>query len=585
MPRKITIFSKVIIMIVLFLIPVLVLYGYTNKVSVDVVENEIGANSLGQLSFLLQQFDATVEQLAMYTVTLSADPHVRELMERDKTVPYDRQREEYRINKKLSLQSVSSSWMNEITLYLPKQNMMLSSNLLKDYDPWGDVKRFALRKGWIYDDDPQGYAQVPGARFVRQISEPYSATSIEQVEAMFQVGFPVSNISGMMDMVKWDGRSDPFLYNKAYEPIGSTTMDAEAVREVMSELGGRELGDSGQVVADIGMGRVAIFYVKSQQLGWYLVDYVPVENILQPIHKTNAMFYATIGLLLAMGVIASYLLYRNVQRPIGKLMRGVQMLKKGNLSTRIENSSSNEFDFLFLRFNEMAEEIQDLVERVYAEKIRGHEATLKQLQAQINPHFLYNSLFFIINTAKMQDTPSVVAMAQNLAEYYRYTTRMEDRPASLREELQLVENYLEIHNLRLGRLRYELDVPEEMLELPLPRLLLQPIVENAIVHGIERKPGAGLIRIAGHAGDGRYMLVVEDNGAGMPYEQLLRLEQKLRQPLEEQTSCGIWNVHQRLRYLFGPGSGLQLAISPLGGLQVTMIWREESEHGAIADRG
>lgn len=585
MPRKITIFSKVIIMIVLLLIPVLILYSYTNKVSVNVIENEIQANSLGQLSFLLQQFDATIEQLAMYTVTLSSDPHVRELMDRDKDDPYDRQREQYRINKKLSLQSVSSSWMNDITLYLPKKNMMLSSNLLKDYDPKGDVERFALHQGWIYDEEPQGYSQVPGARFVRQISEPYSATSADQVVAMIQVGFPVANISNMLDMVKWDGRSDPFLYNKNYDPIGSTSLDSEAVGEVMAKLDEQELGDNGHIVANIGMGQVTIFYVKSKQLGWYLVDYAPVESILQPIHKTNSLFYATIGLLLTMGVIASYLLYRNVQQPIRKLLRGVQRLKKGNLSTRIENSTHNEFDFLFLRFNEMAEEIQDLVERVYAEKIRGHEATLKQLQAQINPHFLYNSLFFIINTAKMQDTPAVVAMAQNLAEYYRYTTRMEDRPASLREELQLVENYLEIHNLRLGRLRYGINVPEDMLDLPLPRLLLQPIVENAVVHGIEKKPGAGFIQIQGYATDGRYMLVVEDNGAGIPYDDLLRLEQKLRQPLEEQTSCGVWNVHQRLRYVFGSGSGLQLSISPLGGLQVTMIWRGDSQNGAIANRG
>lgn len=585
MPRKPTIFSKIILMIVLLLIPVLILYGYTNKVSVHVVENEIQANSLGQLSFLLQQFDATIEQLAMYTVTLSADPHVRDLMDRGESVPYDRQREQYRINKKLSLQSVSSSWMNEITLYLPKQDMMLSSNLLKDYDPRGDVDQFALRQGWIYDDDPQGYSQVPGARFVRQISEPYSATSTDQVVAMIQVAFPVTNISNMMDMVKWDGRSDPFLYNRDYGPIGSTSMDKAAVGEVMAKLSERTLGDSGHLLTDIGMGRVAVFYVKSKQLGWFLVDYVPVESILQPIHKTNSFFYATIASLLAVGIIAAYLLYRNVQRPIRKLLRGVQMLKKGNLSARIENSPGNEFDFLFLRFNDMAAEIQELVERVYAEKIRSHEATLKQLQAQINPHFLYNSLFFIINTAKMQDTPSVVAMAQNLAEYYRYTTRMEDRPASLREEMQLVENYLEIHNLRLGRLRYEIDVPEEMMDLPLPRLLLQPIVENAVVHGIERKPGCGLIRVSGHAGDGHYMLIVEDNGAGIPYEDLLKLEQKLRLPLEEQTRCGVWNVHQRLRYLFGAGSGLQLSKSPLGGLQVTMIWREESSHGAIADRG
>ncbi|WP_010270538.1 sensor histidine kinase [Paenibacillus senegalensis] len=583
MSRKPTIFSKMIVILVLLLVPVMILYSYTNRVSVQVVEDEIQANSLGQLSFFLQQFDATIEQLAMYTVILSADPHIRKLMDQNESVSYDHLREQYRINKKLSLQSVSSSWLNEITLYLPKQHIMLSSNMYKDYDPQGDVEKFALRQGWIYDIQPQGYSQMPGARFVRQISEPYSATSVDQVAAMIQVAFPVTNISNMLEKVKWEGRSDPFLFSQEFGTIGSTSMDTAAVTEVVAVLKERPLGESGNLIADISMGQVAVFYVKSQQLGWYLVDYAPVESILQPIHRTKAFFYVTIASLLAVGVIAAYLLYRNVQKPIRNLLRGVQMLKKGNLSARIENYPGNEFDFLFLRFNDMAAEIQDLVERVYVEKIRSHEATLKQLQAQINPHFLYNSLFFIINTAKMKDTSAVAAMAQNLAEYYRYTTRMDDNPATLREELQLVKSYLEIHNLRLGRLRYEIDVPHQMLELSLPRLLLQPIVENAIVHGIEKKRGDGLIRVSGYMLEGRNMLMVEDNGAGLSFETMLRLEQKLRLPLKDQTGCGIWNVHQRLQYLFGPDSGLQLSVSPLGGLRVTMIWEEDSAYGVITN--
>lgn len=587
MPRKLTIFARIVIMIVLLLIPVLLLYGYTNRVSVDVVKNEIESSSLSQLSFLLQQFDATIEQLAMYTIILSADPHVRELMDRDISDPYDQLGEQYRVGQKLSLQSVSSSWVNEMTIYLPKQGMMISSNSFKDFDPTGEVERFALQKGWVYDDTSQSYTKHPGARFVRQITEPHNVTSPDQVNAMIQVGFPVTNISNMLDMVQGGGRSNPFLYREGYRPIGSATFDADAVNEVIAQLDNRTLADSGHLVMDIEQGQLAVFYVKSKQLGWYLVDYAPVESILQPIRQTNALFYTTVGLLLAISVLASYMLYRNVQQPIRQLMQGVQLLKKGKLSTRIQHRSNNEFNFLFERFNEMAEEIQDLVERVYAEKIRLHEATLKQLQAQINPHFLYNSLFFIINTAKMGDTSSVVAMAQNLAQYYRYTTRMDDEPTSLREELELVKNYLEIHNLRLDRLQYEINVPESMLDLPVPRLLLQPIIENAVIHGIENKPGQGLIRISGNANayDDHYTLIVEDNGCGMPEEAVQRLEKELCLPMDNQTGCGVWNVHQRLRYVFGAGSGLRFATNSLGGLQVTMTWKGGPHDGSIVNRG
>ncbi|UUZ86532.1 histidine kinase [Paenibacillus sp. P26] len=243
----------------------------------------------------------------------------------------------------------------------------------------------------------------------------------------------------------------------------------------------------------------------------------------------------------------------------------------------------------------MAEQIQELVEDVYEEKILRREATLKQLQAQINPHFLYNSLFFIINTAKMGDQESVVAMAQNLAEYYRYTTRLEEQNVPLREELRLVESYLTIQNLRLQRLYYEIDVPETMQELTMPRLLLQPIVENAIIHGIERVPGDGFILITGRMEEGQCLLTVEDNGAGLSEQGLQELRGKLRSPMDRGMGTGVWNVHQRLQYAFGDQAGLLLEPSPQGGLRVTLQWRPQEAkprheeggetNGGVADRG
>ncbi|WP_409342681.1 sensor histidine kinase [Paenibacillus sp. MBLB4367] len=584
MKGKPTIFSKMIALIVLLLAPVLFLYIYTNKVSMDVVREEIQSSSLSQLSFFLQQFDTTVEQLAMFPGILGSDPYLREFVDRRSDKPYDKLKEQTRLMQKLSLQSVSSAWTNELTLFLPEDRMVISSNLFKEYDP-EDVRKFAPLTDWTYDMTVRSDARQPGSRFTRQIVDPVGAKEASDIDAMIQVSFPAANVSSMLDQVKMGGKGDPFLYRTGLPPIGSGTLDKESVEALLPVLNGQQMKESGHLVTAIAGRQVAVYYVKSKQLGWYLVDYVPVDSILAPIRKSNTMFYMTIGMLLASSLMAAYLLYRNVQKPIRKLVHGVQLLKKGDLSARIRYRPHNEFDFLFERFNEMAEQIQDLVQRVYAEKLRLNEATLKQLQAQINPHFLYNSLFFIINTAMLQDTKAVVAMAQNLAEYYRYTTRMEERTAPLREELKLVGNYLAIHNLRLQRLHYEIDVPEAMQELPLPRLLLQPIVENAIVHGIDNKPGDGLIRITGSMYDDSCEIVVDDNGAGMSDEALAGLEQQLALPVEATAGFGVWNVHKRLHYAFGESSGLRLSHSPLGGIRVTLTWRRDSAHGAAIDRG
>lgn len=584
MSGKLTIFSKVVSLIILLITPVLILYIYTNKVSVDVVKDEIQSSSLSQLSFFLHQFDTTAEQLAMFPVILSSDPYIRDFVELRSDKPYDWIREKNRVAEVLSLQSVSSAWTNDLNLYLPKEKTIVSSSTVSSIDEEAFLA-FRPTGMWTFDPTVRTDNRPPGGRFVRQLVVPFNATTFDQIKSMIQVSFPVTNVTTMLDQVKSGGKGDPFFYRAGLPPLGSSTMNGAVMNGLIPILDKERLAERGHFVCKLGGRQYYVFYVQSKQLDWYLVDYAPVENILLPITKTNALFYVTVGLLLALGFFSAYLLYRNVQKPIAKLMQGVQRIKKGDLSARIRFQPNNEFDFLIDRFNEMAEQMQDLVERVYAEKIRLNEATLKELQAQINPHFLYNSLFFIINTAMLGDTRSVVAMAQNLAEYYRYTTRMESQTAPLREELSLVENYLTIHNLRMQRLHYEINVPGGMMEVQVPRLLLQPLVENAIEHGVEKEPDDGLIVITGRRSDSSYEIVVEDNGAGVSDEELRELEKQLYRPMEASMGYGVWNVHHRLQYAFGEGAGLHLAQSALGGLKVTLTWKREDDDVKALDRG
>ncbi|MDG0810644.1 sensor histidine kinase [Cohnella rhizosphaerae] len=194
------------------------------------------------------------------------------------------------------------------------------------------------------------------------------------------------------------------------------------------------------------------------------------------------------------------MLYQNIRRPIKALIRGVQQLKKGNYAARIPVKGDNEFTFLFHKFNDMAQEIDLLVGKVYAEQLRSREATLKQLQSQINPHFLYNCLAFMKSMAVLEEKEAIIAMSVSLSKYYRYTTRNEQQLVSVREEMALVENYLRIQGLQMKRLSVSIELPDALLDKQIPRLLIQPVVENAIVHGIEPCETAGRIVIRGELG-------------------------------------------------------------------------------------
>jgi two-component system sensor histidine kinase YesM len=527
----------------------------------------------------MRQIDVNVDQLAMFPVILDSDPYVRDYMDGHYKTIFDIASAEARIAEKMSLQSVSSNWVNELSLYLPHERKVISSSIFAAYDETS--LRARLSRVWTYEAMEQK-GQSQKERFYRQIITPAKATSLDQSSSIMEVSFPVENIKVMLDQFKSGGHGDPFLYRPGLTPIYNSSSSRPLVAELLGKLPASLDGDSGRLLVKLERQQYVVHYVKSKQLGWDLVDYVPQQQIVRPITASRNLFYGSIGLLLALSVLAAALLYRNVQIPIRKLMHGVQLLKKGDFSARIQYKADNEFDFLVRRFNEMAEETQQLIETVFMERIRLREATLKQLQAQINPHFLYNSLFFIVNTAKLGDQEAVVAMAQNLGDYYRYTTRVENQLVPVREELNVVRNYLIIQNLRMQRLYYEIEVSEPLASQPIPRLLLQPIVENAIVHGLERQAGDGVIVISGTVTGGECRVEIADNGVGLPADRLAELERQIELPMEEKMGCGLWNVHQRLKYQFGEDAGVELRQAPGGGLCVALHWPLPSSLEAVA---
>jgi two-component system, sensor histidine kinase YesM len=231
----------------------------------------------------------------------------------------------------------------------------------------------------------------------------------------------------------------------------------------------------------------------------------------------------------------------------------------------------------------MAEEIQNLIEMVLAEQIQTRDAKLKHLQAQINPHFLYNCLGFIINMTKLNKKEAVLAMSHNLSDYYRYTIRLGDDMVTIEDEILLVKNYLEILNLRSFPIELTCHIPDDLMELSIPRLLLQPLIENSCIHGIEPLDQTGKIEIRCVETEGVLKISVGDNGVGLTDQKIGELKIMINQPQKLVTNYGIWNVYHRLLFTYGETAKLELSHSNLGGLQVALSF--ELNGDKIADRG
>ena len=256
----------------------------------------------------------------------------------------------------------------------------------------------------------------------------------------------------------------------------------------------------------------------------------------------------------------SYYIPLSITRPIRKLSEVTDQVAKGDLSVRFDARSGGEVNRLSDSLNTMIDKINELLEQVTTEQIRLRKAEFELLQTQINPHFLYNTLDTIIWLAEAGKQREVVGMVGSLSEFFRASLNQGKDIISIREELQHVKSYLEIQQVRYQDiLKYEIQVPGELDKYLIPKITIQPIVENALYHGIKNKRGLGRIRVSGKKEEGGFAIQVEDNGIGINEERLHQVRDKIqyRTPAENDI-YGLYNVNERIRLNFGEKFGISI---------------------------
>lgn len=565
------IFTKVMIVIVLMLIPVVMMYNSSNKISTGVVEQELLQVNMNRIRFFVEQMDVEADRLWRAAFVVASDPDALQLQLRSSSEPsYSMLASKTLLLQKLDMQSTTFQWVNDFTVYSPVSDVMVSTNYLQQHD--ADYFRNSSQQRWDYRMIVT--ERGPENAFVRDLITPFESNAKPENPNLYvEVSFSSENLVKMLDRFKQGSVGEPFLYSPGFEPIMPGESEPELIDAMAQQFDKIKAQNpsEGSVKLTFHNEPYLVNYVASASLGWYLIDFQPMQKVLEPIDHSKKMFYAAGLLLLVLGVASAALLYRNVQKPIYDLIRAVKLLRRGEYGHRVKHVSSNEFYFLIEQFNLMSHDIQTLIDKVYTEQLQAKESSLKHLQAQINPHFLYNNFAYIQSMAQLERTKAIVAFTQHLSQYYRYTTRTEQQLTSLTEEMELIRNYLEIHRMQSERLQFHEHIEAGMFSLLMPRLLFQPLVENAIVHGMEGKKGKFEIVITGKQTEEGWELIVEDNGVGMQQAELDALRHSLQLKSSADHSLGLRNVHQRLRHYFGQSSGLLIDHSSLGGLRVGLM--------------
>jgi two-component system sensor histidine kinase YesM len=274
-------------------------------------------------------------------------------------------------------------------------------------------------------------------------------------------------------------------------------------------------------------------------------------KVVSAVIATLVISAALIGIMLAL----SLALVNRITRPLGFLVEKTKAFGAGNFFVSPVETHSIEIKALDDGFNDMAKRINTLIAGQKAQQESLHRAELELLQAQINPHFLYNTIDSIVWLAETDDNKGVIKMATSLSVFFRNSLAGGKDIIPISDERDHVRSYLEIQKTRYSDiLTFNIDIPQNLLSYFIPKLTLQPLVENAIYHGTKNKRAVGEVKISGYEENGDIFLSVWDNGIGMTPDQLSALRSGLY--TDKHTGLGLINVHKRLKLYCGEAYGL-----------------------------
>ena len=337
--------------------------------------------------------------------------------------------------------------------------------------------------------------------------------------------------------------------------------------------------------------RYQVYQTQSTSSGMRYISAIDEGSLYEPIRFYLLLFiFFSILTLVSIGILSFYF-RKSIHLPLRQLLVAFRQLENGKLNIRMEHQQGDEFQDIYEGFNRMTKKLDQLIEQLYRQKMLAQKAELRQLQAQINPHFLFNCFFILKRRIHYGDMETAERLSDHLGEYFRFITRTASDTITLAEEVRHAQIYAKIQAARFSeRIHIDFaDMPKKYGSIQTGRLILQPVIENAFEYGLEDKEKGGILRVSFSEESGTLVIAVEDNGDKLSDEKILQIaayinEQDAGNTEDLSEITGVLNIHKRLKYQMGDASGLHVARSSLGGLCVKLVMtlgEESNVHTAL----
>lgn len=408
----------------------------------------------------------------------------------------------------------------------------------------------------------------PGISVVRMITD----VNNNRMLGCIRIDVSYKKVQSIIERVGRTGSMEIIImdndYNVIFDPysvlkIINIPRFAEVFEKIIVEK-------DGNVRAPLGSNSRTIVFNHSDYTGWTTLGIIIDKKLLKDTWEVRNLSILIAVITIFIIVLICAFIAMGITRPLKKLRESMKMVAGGNFNIKVDFDCMDEIGDIGRSFDKMTFKINELIKKEYLLEIKRKEAELKALQAQINPHFLYNTLESLRMKAVVNQDREVADMAKKLSRFLQLNIIGDNEIVKISEELSHVVYYMDIQNIRYNnRYEYIIDFDEELMNASILKLTFQPLIENALFHGLEPKDGYCVIILRGRKAENEILIEIIDNGMGMDEERLDEIKTALAaSSASDKLGIGMVNVHKRLKFHFGEKYGLEISSTMQKGTKI-----------------
>jgi two-component system sensor histidine kinase YesM len=588
----------------LILLPLVAFSIYANVRSQQILEQELGERTISAMSSGLEFVDLTLGSIKNLSTLISTDSNLLSLLSHEEeTLSPGAIMDFSRVIERITDITAVNDYLSNVMIYHHASSSLMTTKLGLIHLDSSDSERWhadALKaNGASIYYLPDRYKETMAGRadsiynrndlIMMRLLDFYR---VDKSENVLMLSISKSKLLRSLSSLVEKNQSKLYLYDDQDRMIVSNAADEPQSFEL------HEVQVDQIIVQDSleSNEKNMILRVTSPRSGWSILLVQPEKEVYMKSKPLEIFTYGIIVLSVVLAFWIAWLVYSGISSPISGLVSGMRQLRKGNLNIQLENKRQDELGFLTDSFNQTVTQQRHLIKDIYEQQLRMTKTELKLLQAQINPHFLYNTLDSIYWTAKNYDAEEISTMVLNLSSFFRLSLSKGQETFTVEETFKHLHYYVRIQQIRFSeQFTITYHASENSRHLHILKLLLQPLVENAILHGLEKRKKGGTLNISTNVIHDRLVIQVSDNGRGIPKERLDQIQEALAlikkgnitSPSERNSSFfALLNVQARIGIYYGETADLIIESIEGEGTTATMKLpvnrcikdRRESEH-------